>query len=145
MARVEKSIEVQAPVEAVYRVWSNFESFPEFMENVQEVRMTGGGSSHWKVKGPVGTNVEWDAMTTESVPNQRISWQSTGGEVETYGSVTFSQVAPDVTRLNVIMEYKPPAGAAGEAVARIFSDPERQVEEDLQRFKALVERRGGAA
>jgi uncharacterized membrane protein len=61
--------------------------------------------------------------------------------VETYGSVTFSQVAPDVTRLNVIMEYKPPAGVAGETVARIFSDPDQQVEEDLRRFKELVERR----
>ena len=49
--RVQESIEVQAPLQDVYSYWSNFQNFPRFMENIEEVRMTGEDTSHWKVKG----------------------------------------------------------------------------------------------
>ncbi len=47
--RVHESIEVQAPVEDVFQYWSNFENFSNFMQNVEEVRMTDQDTSHWRV------------------------------------------------------------------------------------------------
>jgi uncharacterized membrane protein len=83
--RVHESIEVQAPVEDVFRYWSNFENFSRFMQNVEEVRMTGPDTSHWRVRGPLGMSVEFDARTTEMDPSRGIGWNTTEGEVMTSG------------------------------------------------------------
>ena len=139
--RVHESIEVQAPVEDVFRYWSNFENFPNFMQNVEEVRMEGQDTSHWRVKGPLGKSVEFDARTTEMDPNRGIGWNTTEGEVMTSGEARFEEVAPGRTRVEVRMNYAdPPGGKVGEVAANIISNPERNLQEDLQNFARIVER-----
>jgi uncharacterized membrane protein len=139
--RVHESIEVQASVEEVFQYWSNFENFSNFMQNVEEVRMTDQDTSHWRVKGPLGKSVEFDARTTEMDPNRGIGWNTTEGEVMTSGEARFEEVAPGRTRVEVTMNYAdPPGGAVGEAVAKILSNPERNLQEDLQNFAEIVER-----
>jgi uncharacterized membrane protein len=139
--RVNESIEVHAPVEDVFRYWSNFENFSNFMQNVEEVRMTGQDTSHWKVKGPLGKSVEFDARTTEMDPNRGIGWNTTEGEVMTSGEARFEEVTPGRTRIEVTMNYaNPPGGRVGEVVADIVSNPERNLREDLENFAGIVER-----
>jgi uncharacterized membrane protein len=139
--RVHESIEVQAPVEDVFRYWSNFENFSNFMQNVEEVRMTGQDTSHWRVKGPLGKSVEFDARTTEMDPSRGIGWNTTEGDVMTSGEARFEEVAPGRTRVDVTMNYAdPPGGRVGEAVANILSNPEKNLQEDLQNFARIVER-----
>jgi uncharacterized membrane protein len=139
--RVQESVEVQAPAEEVFRYWSNFENFPSFMSNVEEVRMTGGDTSHWKVKGPLGKSVQFDAKTTEMDPGRGIGWNTVDGDVMTSGEARFEEVAPGRTRIDVTMNYSnPPGGAVGEAVANVLSNPERNLREDLQNFAKIVER-----
>ena len=139
--RVQESIEVQAPLQDVYSYWSNFENFPRFMENIEEVRMTGEDTSHWKVKGPLGTSVEFDAKTTEMNPEQGVGWNTIDGQVMTSGEIRFQEVQPDRTRVEVTMNYAdPPGGKAGEAVANILSDPEKSMSQDLENFAGIVER-----
>jgi uncharacterized membrane protein len=139
--RVHESIEVQAPVEDVFRYWSNFENFSNFMQNVEEVRMTGQDTSHWKVKGPLGKSVEFDARTTEMDPDRGIGWNTVDGEVMTSGEARFEEVAPGRTRIEVTMNYAdPPGGKVGEVAANIISNPERNLQEDLQNFASIVER-----
>ncbi len=139
--RVHWSIEVQAPVEDVFRYWSNFENFPNFMQNVEEVRMEGQDTSHWMVKGPLGKSVEFDARTTEMDPIRGIGWNTTEGEVMTSGEARFEEVAPGRTRVVVTMNYAdPPGGKVGEVAANIISNPERNLQEDLQNFARIVER-----
>lgn len=142
MGRVRKSIEVDAPVHRVYRLWTDFESFPGFMENVQEVRRTGDGTTHWKVEAPLGRYVEWDAETTAMEENKRVAWRATG-TVGNSGEVRFVPRGSDRTEVEVDMEYHPPAGKLGEAAARVFENPSKTVEEDLRRFKDLAEGRAG--
>lgn len=146
MQRAEKSIRVNAPAEKVYQFWRNFENFPQFMEHVEEVRATGGGDrmSHWKIKGPFGKTVEFDSEMTKDVPGKEIGWNSRGGEMETSGVVTFTDVG-DTTEVHVVMQwYDTPGGAVGEAVSRMFQDPEKMLEEDLMRFKDIAEGRVGS-
>jgi len=139
--RVQESVEVQAPVEDVFRYWSNFENFSTFMSNVEEVRMTGQDTSHWKVKGPLGKSVRFDAKTTEMDPVRGIGWNTVEGDVMTSGEARFEEVAPGRTRIDVTMNYSdPPGGAVGEAVANVLSNPERNLREDLQNFAQIVER-----
>jgi uncharacterized membrane protein len=139
--RVHESIEVDAPIDDVFRYWSNFENFPNFMSNVEEVRMAAQDTSHWRVKGPLGKSVEFDAKTTEMDPNRGIGWNTVDGEVMTSGEVRFGETTPGRTQVDVTMNYAdPPGGSVGETVANILSNPERNLKEDLQNFARIVER-----
>lgn len=139
--RVHETIEVEAPVEDIFRYWSNFENFPNFMSNIEEVRMTAQDTSHWRIKGPLGKSVEFDAKTTEMDPNRGIGWNTIDGEVMTSGEVLFEETAPGRTRVDVTMNYAdPPGGAIGETVANMLSNPERILKEDLENFAGIVER-----
>jgi uncharacterized membrane protein len=139
--RVHESIEVQAPLRDVFRYWSNFENFPSFMQNIEEVRMSGQDTSHWRVKGPLGKSVEFDARTTEMDPKRGIGWNTTGGEVMTSGEARFEEVSPGRTRIEVTMNYAdPPGGKVGEVAANLISNPERNLREDVENFARIVER-----
>ena len=110
--------------------------------------MTGEDTSHWRVKGPLGKSVEFDAKTTEMDPERGIGWNTVEGEVMTSGEVRFEEVLPDRTRVEVTMNYSdPPGGKAGEVAAEVLSNPEREMREDLENFARMVERgelNGGA-
>jgi uncharacterized protein YndB with AHSA1/START domain len=141
MPKVEQEVTVNAPVDVVYGAWHNFENFPRFMDNIEEVRVVGGGRSHWKAKGPLGTDAEWDAEITLDEPQRAIGWRSIEGNsaVKTAGRVNFDGDAGR-TKLRVVLQYDPPAGVLGDVVAKIFADPERQVAADLERFREAIER-----
>ena len=139
--QVHETIEVEAPVEDIFRYWSNFENFPAFMSNVEEVRMSAQDTSHWRVKGPLGKSVEFDAKTTEMDPNRGIGWNTVDGEVMTSGEVRFEVTMPGRTQVDVTMNYAdPPGRILGEAVTNILSNPQRNLKEDLQNFARIVER-----
>src|ERR671939_1333936 len=79
MAHVEKSIEVNKPVDEVYSQWTQFETFPEFMENVEQVRQLDDKHLEWKAK-IAGSERQWKAEIVEHQPNQVIAWRSTTGD-----------------------------------------------------------------
>lgn len=138
---VEKSITVDAPADVLFEMWSNFENFPKFMSNVLEIRNTGERRSHWKVKGPAGVPVEWDAETTEMVTNEMIAWRSLEGSmVDNAGYVLFEPLDGNRTEVTVRLNYNPPAGPIGHAVAKVFgADPKSEMDQDLMRMKSLLE------
>lgn len=137
---LQKTIYVDAPLDEVFELWANFETFPRFMSNVLEVRDLGEGRSHWVVRGPAGSRLEWDAEVTRFEPNRVLAWQTEpGAVVESSGLVHFEREG-DSTRVQVHMSYHPPAGILGHGVATFLgSDPEKLMDEDLVRFKSLVE------
>jgi uncharacterized membrane protein len=146
MQRVEKSIRVKAPVSGVYELWRNFENFPRFMDHVDDVRALDptGRLTHWKIRGPMGKSVEYDAILTQDEPNRSIAWNSTEGDISTTGNVTFTE-QDDNTLVHVIMQWSEvPGGSIGEAASRVLQDPEAMLEEDLQRFKDIGEGRVGS-
>lgn len=138
MHSTSKSILIQATPQTVYNFWSNFENLPQFMENIKEVRVTGPQTSHWVGRGPLGTEGEWDAEKLEDIPEQRILWRSTSGDMPTEGSVTFDDKGGS-TQLTVQMNYNPPAGALGEAWDSTFNTVGDRLENDLERFKSVIE------
>lgn len=142
--RVEHAVTVQKPADEVYRFWRNFENLPRFMTNLEAVRNLSpdGRKTHWQVKGPLGTTVEWDAEVTTDRMNETIAWRSLpGADVDNAGSVHFRPLPGGRgTEVRVELKYDPPAGKAGAAVAKLLGrDPESEIREDLQRFKSLLE------
>ena len=137
---VEESVVVNRPLADVYRVFRNFANLPRFLNHLEAVTIGEAGVSHWVAKGPAGINVEWDARVINEIDNKLIAWQSlVGSMISTAGSVKFDEVSLG-TRVTVKLQYRPPAGKLGAAVARLLSEePSQQIHEDLQRLKELLE------
>jgi uncharacterized membrane protein len=138
---VHKTLTIHAPVEQVYALWTDFEQYPRFMSHVREIRRLRDGTWHWVVDGPAGAPVEWDAVITKQVPNKLLAWKTAPGVVVAQAGVTRFDTNPDgSTRVIVRMTYHPPAGAFGHVVATLFGcDPKHQLDDDLLRFKSLLE------
>ena len=140
--QVENSVTISAPREQIYTFWRNFENLPRFMKNLESVKVIDEKRSHWVVKGPAGYDAEWDAEIINEIPNELIGWRSVeGSRVDNAGSVSFKPASGGSgTEVRVVLRYDPPGGVIGAAISRLFGeDPERQVQEDLRRFKQLIE------
>ena len=138
---VQKTLDVAAPLEEVWKLWSDFPRFPRFMTHLREVRVSGPSRSHWVATGPLGTPVSWEAEITDWVERERIGWRSVeGSEMETAGEVCFEPRRDGGTRVTLRFSCTPPAGVLGAAVATFFgSHPKGQIDDDLLRFKSLLE------
>ncbi len=140
---VEESVIVNATPEDLYAFWRNLENLPRFMRHLESVETRGGGRSHWVTRGPAGTQVEWDAEIVGDVEGELLSWRSLpGATVPNAGAVRFRAMpGGQSTVVRVSLKYNPPGGALGAAVARLFGEnPARQVREDLDRLKTMMER-----
>jgi uncharacterized membrane protein/osmotically-inducible protein OsmY len=138
---IQKTVTVDVPVEEVYRLWSQPENFPMFMEHVVQVDTEPDGkTSHWRVTGPAGTPLQWDAELVDDTPGERLSWRTTAGTLAHTGEVRFEIVDTGTTRVHVRMEYAPPAGFIGHSIASLLGqDPKHALDGDLVRMKSLLE------
>jgi uncharacterized membrane protein len=138
MSTVEKSIDVDVPVSTAYNQWTQFESFPKFMEGVEEIRQVSDTRTHWVTKIG-GVQREFDAEITEQHPDERVAWRSVDGPKQS-GVVTFHRIAPDTTRVMLQLEYEPTG--VTEKVGDTLGVVKRRAEGDLERFKEFIEARG---
>ncbi len=138
---VDESVTIIRPISELYRFWRNLENLPRFMTHLHSVERITDTLSRWQAKGPAGATVEWNAEIINEVPDQVIGWRSIeGSDVVSAGSVHFDQAGTGATRVRVRLQYSPPLGKVGDAVAKLLgADAATQIREDLQRFKALVE------
>ena len=140
MARIEHSIDIGVPVREAYDQWTQFETFPQFMEGVESVKQTDATHLHW-IATVGGKRQEWDAEITEQTPDQRIAWTSINGDANA-GSVDFHRLGEESTRVTLTMDVEP-SGLA-EKVGTALGIPSGQVKDDLERFRDFIERRGSA-
>jgi uncharacterized membrane protein len=138
---VARTITINRFPEDVYRFWRDFENLPRFMAHLESVE-TNGRRSRWRAKGPAGVGIEWEAEIEGDRPNEFIAWRSCpGASVANEGFVSFLP-APGGrgTEVRVELQYRPPAGAIGAAVAKLFGrEPSQQIAGDLRRFKQVIE------
>jgi uncharacterized membrane protein len=139
---VEESVTINRPIEELYRFWRNLENLPQFMHHLDSVERVTDTLSRWRAKGPGGKIVEWNAEIINEVPNKVIGWRSIeGSDVVSAGSVNFDDEGPGRgTRVQVHLQYSPPGGKVGAAVARLLGrDAATEIREDLRRFKQILE------
>lgn len=140
--RVKKSIAIQRPAQELYSFFRDVETLPRIMSHVRSVRRIDERRSHWVAKAPAGMSVEWDAEITEERDNERIAWRALeGSDVPNQGAVTFEELRGGRgTLVRVDLQYEPPAGQLGAAVASVFAqEPGQQLSSDLRRIKQLME------
>lgn len=136
------SITIGLPASEIYAFWRDFANLPQFMAHLKSVEVIDATRSRWTAKGPAGTEVSWDAEIIEEKENELIAWRSLpGSTVENAGSVRFEPATGGRgTIVRVSLQYRPPAGALGTTVAKLFGEaPEKQIPVDLMRIKQLLE------
>jgi uncharacterized membrane protein len=138
MAEIDTEVVVEVPIQVAYNQWTQFESFPSFMEGVKEVRQLDDKTLHWRAQ-IAGKELEWTATITEQEPDRRIGWRSTSGNPNA-GAVVFESLAPNRTRVKLYVAYEPEGAVekTGSALGAVSA----RVQGDLRRFKEFIEGRG---
>lgn len=143
--RIEHSIDVARSPMELYHYWHPLTNLPEIMPHVKSVTVD-GPKSHWVVTGPAGRDVAWDAEFINEKPGELIAWQSLpDSTVHHAGSIRFEPRNDGAsTRITATMEYLPPGGKAGAAIASILgASPLRHLRENLSAFKDRMENQTG--
>jgi len=139
MSTMVESVDVAVDVPTAYNQWTQFESFPQFMEGVDEVRQIDNTHTHW-VTEIGGVTREFDATITEQKPDERIAWRSDAGP-DHAGVITFHRLGDTTTRVTAQMDIDPEGFV--ENVADKLGILDRRVKGDMRRFKEFIESRGG--
>ena len=136
-----QAVTINKPVAEVYGYFRNFANLPTFMENIESIDVHDEKRSHWVVKAPGGTTVEWDAIVTDEEPGRYVAWTSAeGADVPNSGRVEFRDAGRRGTVVSATILYDPPAGFIGKIVAKVLQrEPALQSRRDLNRFKQFME------
>jgi uncharacterized membrane protein len=138
MSEIMESVDVNVPVRTAYDQWTQFESFPQFMDGVKQVRQLDDRTLEW-VADVAGKEKRWKAKITEQEPDQRIAWTSTEG-ARNAGVVTFHRLGEGRSRVTLQLDVEPEGAleTAGDALGVV----KRRVKDDMERFKRFIESRG---
>jgi uncharacterized membrane protein len=141
-ALVGRTVTIGKPAQELYSFWRKFERFPEFMDNVREIRRLDETRSEWIIEAPAGATVSVKTRIVEDLPGKTIAWVSEpDSQIEHEGRVEFADAPPGRgTYVRLLLRYTPPAGEIGRLVAKVLQrEPEVQARRDLRRFKQLME------
>ncbi|WP_309066499.1 SRPBCC family protein [Microbacterium sp.] len=141
MAQIIETVDVDVPVTVAYNQWTQFESFPEFLEEVVSITQVDDTHTHWKVN-VAGAEREFDAEITEQHPDERVAWRSIGGETAHAGAVTFHKLTDSSTRVTVQIDWEPTGML--EKLGSLVGAGSHAVKKDLENFKEFIEGRGSA-
>ncbi|HEY0844951.1 MAG TPA: SRPBCC family protein [Noviherbaspirillum sp.] len=136
MARIAQTIEINVPAHIAFGRLAQFENYPEFMQDIEEVRRLDDGHLHWSGRMQ-GRAVEWDAEITERQADRCIAWRNTSGPMQA-GRVELQPLGEEKSRVTLTMECEPAqivGGQSGDAEALLTS----RLEHDLVRFKEMIE------
>jgi uncharacterized membrane protein len=138
---ITAAITIDAPMEAIWSLVSDYSVFARFMPDVHEVRRsTDGRTSHWVISGPAGVPIRFDAVETKREEGREIAWKSLEGQLIAHTGELRLVEQDGRTRVQVQLTYNPVVGAAGHAVARLLGgNPARKLQQDLMRLKSYVE------
>jgi len=139
--KVVRAVTIRKPAAELYAFWRDLPNLMQVINHPVTITAPTRDESHWVVSAPFG-NVEWDAIIINDVPDKLIAWRSReGAEVQNAGSVRFESAPGDEgTEVTVALEYNPPGGKLGAAIAKLTRDSaSSQVYDCLRRFKALLE------
>lgn len=139
MASVLETVDVDVDVTTAYNQWTQFESFPQFLSFVEEIRQLDDETLRWRVNVN-GVEREFTAKITEQHPDERVAWASVAGEAKHAGVVTFHKISDTSCRVAVQLDWEP-TGAV-ETVGAVVGIDHHAVKKDLAEFKEFIESRG---
>ncbi|MGK3951255.1 SRPBCC family protein [Microbacterium sp. I2] len=136
MTQIIESIDVDVPVTMAYNQWTQFESFPNFLDEVESITQIDDTHLRWKVRVGMFTR-EFDAEITEQHPDERVAWRSIGGDTAHAGVVTFHKLSDTSSRVTVQIDWTP--SDALEHLGSLVGAGSHAVKKDLRNFKEFIE------
>ena len=135
---VAHSVDVTVPVTTAYNQWTQFETFPQFMDGVERIDQLTPTRTHW-VTSIAGVHREFDAEITEQHADERVAWTTENGTHQA-GVVTFHRLDDRTTRVTLQLDHDPEGlvEKAGDALGIVS----RRVKGDMENFKKFIEARG---
>ena len=140
--KVVRATTIRRPASELYAFWRDVPNLMQVIKHAVEITNTAPDVSHWTVSAPGKRRVEWDAEIINDKPDRLIAWRTReGADVANAGSVRFEDAPGDEgTEVTVSLEYNPPGGKLGAAIAKLTRDAaSSQIYDALRRFKALME------
>jgi len=141
MPQVIETVDVNVPISVAYNQWTQFEEFPHFLTYVESITQVTETLTEWKVKVG-GTEREFEANITEQHPDERVAWNSTGGQVDHAGVVTFHKLSDTETRVTVQLDWE--ASGLLEHLGAALGVDNHAIMKDLGNFKEYIEKKGAA-
>jgi uncharacterized membrane protein len=135
VTNIIEQIDVGVPIDLAYRQWTEFGEFAKFMKKVENVEQVSDEKLKWKAQ-VFWSHRTWESTITEQIPNERIVWRSTGDKGYVDGAVTFHELAPDLTRIILVLEYHPKGFF--EKTGNIWRAQGRRVRLELKNFQRHV-------
>ncbi|MBC7596051.1 MAG: SRPBCC family protein [Kineosporiaceae bacterium] len=139
MPNAIETVDVNVPVTVAYNQWTKFEEFPKFLSFVESITQVNDTLTEWKVKIG-GVEREFEAQITEQHPDERVAWNSTGGQVDHGGVVTFHKLAENETRVTVQLDWE--ATGLMEKAGAVLGIDNFAIKKDLANFKEFIEAKG---
>jgi uncharacterized membrane protein len=137
---IRRSITINRPAGELYRFWRDFSNLPLFMKGVESVQPLSDTLTHWMVRAPFGTTVEWDAEIINDHENELIAWHSREPSDVTHAGLVRFRETERGTVVETRISYRAPLRGLGVALAKLFGeDPAGEVEADLRRLKMIME------
>ncbi|TXC97018.1 SRPBCC family protein [Streptomyces sp. ISID311] len=128
-------LDIGVPLRTAYDHWTQYEKFSSFTKGVRNVSVQDETTTDWKAK--VGPSTRgWKATVVEQVPDERIIWTSEGAKGTTHGAVSFHELAPNLTRIVLVVEYY--ASGFFEKTANIWRAQGRRLRLDFKHFQRYV-------
>ena len=140
--KIEESVDIERSAQDLYEFWRQLDNLPTVMTQVRSIEVLDDRKSHWVINTlPGAPTIEWDAEIINDVKNERIGWRTLhGSSVDHAGSVHFHSIDKGHTKVILTLQYDPPAGPIGAAVAALFGQgPGQKIANDLERFKQAME------
>jgi uncharacterized membrane protein len=139
--QIARSFTINRSANELFAYWRNFSNLPTFMRHLESVEVIDDKHSRWTAKAPAGQTISWQAEIISEEPDRLIAWKSVeGSSINHRGSVRFVETSERGTEVRVVLDYLPPLGRLGAAIAKLFGEePGIQIKEDLRRFKQLME------
>lgn len=132
---IMEHIDIGVPLRTAYDQWTWFEEFSTFAKGVQNVDRKDDTTSDWKLK-VLWSNRSWKGLTTEQIPDDRIGWSSEGAQGTTKGMVSFHELAPNLTRVLLLIEYYP--SGFFEKTGNLWRAQGRRARLDLKLFARFI-------
>ena len=139
--KIERDIVIDRPAPELFAFWRKFDNLPLVMKHLESVECLDERRSRWRMRRG-GEVTEWVAEIINEHPNELIAWRTlAGSDVQHAGSIRFTPTAIGVgTEVKLALEYEVEGGLLKKIMARIFgASPEEEIEQDLVRFKELME------
>ena len=138
---VETAVTVESTPVELYRFWRDLSNLPRLTHHLEDVTVLDDRRSRWRARAPGNRTVEWEAEITADTPGESLAWRSVDGDIPNSGELRFLPATGGRgTVVKARLEFEPPGGRVGVALARLFGqEPEQQLKDAMRSFKQLIE------